>query len=335
MKIETNVFKMNGYQRYRFRFYSWIKDAPLSICKDVLLLLMLIGVILKKFNFMRGMAYRNWQFIEHSRIDENNYKYLFGELSIDYQVRLSQGTDAESVETIKRQIIYMRAVHTKNFLFRGDYIYSDEYPEMLKSKKAIRQFSKELKIHKSNLLPEVFSYHNGLAFFEQKTIKDFLENKVAVDGGASWGDSAIVFSRYAPKEIVCFEMDPVVNVKLLNTMMKFNLNDIVRPVNLGISDITRQGELVTIDDYFVSDDVGLIKMDLEGHELNALNGSKKTIVRCRPILLISIYHSVSDFFEIKPFVESLAVEYNFMVRKLNPFRPRSESTLIAWPKELK
>jgi FkbM family methyltransferase len=41
----------------------------------------------------------------------------------------------------------------------------------------------------------------------------------------------------------------------------------------------------TIDSFEFSD-VGLMKIDVEGHELAVLNGAKDTIKRCRPILII-------------------------------------------------
>lgn len=51
-------------------------------------------------------------------------------------------------------------------------------------------------------------------------------------------------------------------------------------------------ELISIDDIVRENDftVGLIKMDIEGYEFEALRGAKNTIEKFKPVLLISIYH---------------------------------------------
>jgi hypothetical protein len=65
----------------------------------------------------------------------------------------------------------------------------------------------------------------------------------------------------------------------------------------------------------ISSKVSVIKLDIEGMELATIQGAKKTIVRDKPILLISIYHTPEDFFEIRPLIESWNLGYYFMVRE--------------------
>lgn len=94
-------------------------------------------------------------------------------------------------------------------------------------------------------------------------------------------------------------------------------------------------ELTTIDDFVNSNKikkVGLIKMDIEGEEANALLGAKATIERDLPILAISIYHKPEDFFEIKPWLETNFPNYNFIIRKANPFSLNCELMLLAYAK---
>jgi len=71
-------------------------------------------------------------------------------------------------------------------------------------------------------------------------------------------------------------------------------------------------------------------MDIEGYELEAIKGSLNTIKKFKLILLISIYHSGKDFFEIKPLIESLNLGYKFKIRKLNIFHPVLETILIVY-----
>ena len=76
----------------------------------------------------------------------------------------------------------------------------------------------------------------------------------------------------------------------------------------------------------------MIKMDIEGAELNAVKGAIETIKKFQPILLIAVYHTPQDFFEIKPLIENIAPNYRSILKKLTPYHPTYETTLIAYPK---
>jgi FkbM family methyltransferase len=71
---------------------------------------------------------------------------------------------------------------------------------------------------------------------------------------------------------------------------------------------------ISIDD-FVSQmnipKVDFIKMDIEGSELKALSGARKTIQAHRPKLAISLYHRDSDFIDIPKLIDSFGVKYKF------------------------
>lgn len=73
-------------------------------------------------------------------------------------------------------------------------------------------------------------------------------------------------------------------------------------------------EMTTIDDYFTNTQIDLIKMDIEGAEMNALKGGLKTIKRDRPVLAISIYHSVEDYYEIIKMLIRELKDYKYYVR---------------------
>lgn len=57
--------------------------------------------------------------------------------------------------------------------------------------------------------------------------------------------------------------------------------------------------------------VGFIKVDIEGFEQEFLKGAKETIIEQKPAMLISLYHKYSDFFDIKPLLESWNLGYKF------------------------
>jgi FkbM family methyltransferase len=64
-----------------------------------------------------------------------------------------------------------------------------------------------------------------------------------------------------------------------------------------------------------------IKLEIEGSELKALEGSIKTIKKNRPKCAISIYHKPNDFIEIISFMINTGVGYRLDLRQHNHFCP--------------
>lgn len=87
----------------------------------------------------------------------------------------------------------------------------------------------------------------------------------------------------------------------------------------------------TIDNIAGEWDVSIIKMDIEGSEIDALNGAIDTIQRCRPILMISAYHKKDDILKIFDFVNKNAEGYEFFFRCHKPIA--IDAVLYAVPKE--
>lgn len=58
----------------------------------------------------------------------------------------------------------------------------------------------------------------------------------------------------------------------------------------------------------------MIKIDIEGEEMNALNGMQNLIMQYHPILAISIYHSPMDFYKIPRYILGLRADYKLYFR---------------------
>lgn len=58
-------------------------------------------------------------------------------------------------------------------------------------------------------------------------------------------------------------------------------------------------------------EIDMIKMDIEGSELQSLIGAKETIARQHPKLQISIYHKPSDLWEIKEYIDTISPGYTY------------------------
>jgi len=92
--------------------------------------------------------------------------------------------------------------------------------------------------------------------------------------------------------------------------------------NDGLSHMCDTGEItvpvITIDEMLAErghqEKITLIKMDIEGSELEALRGAKETIRRDKPKLAICIYHKPEDMTEIPLYIKELVPEYRLFVR---------------------
>ena len=104
--------------------------------------------------------------------------------------------------------------------------------------------------------------------------------------------------------------------------------------NANESDLNRienKVKMITLDSYVKENniEVGLIKTDLEGFEQPFLKGAINTIKEQKPVLIISMYHNYSDFFEIKPMLENLNLGYKFKIIKNKSNQLLTETKLLA------
>lgn len=71
--------------------------------------------------------------------------------------------------------------------------------------------------------------------------------------------------------------------------------------------------IVALDD-FLSSVPSFIKMDVEGHEPEALAGAKMLIEHHSPILAISVYHKYNHLWQLPLYMRSLSDNYRFFLR---------------------
>ena len=88
------------------------------------------------------------------------------------------------------------------------------------------------------------------------------------------------------------------------------------------SKITNKGNkkinIITLDEICKSYEPTTIKMDVEGYEINALRGARKTISRNLPKLAISIYHIPNHLWQIPAFISKICSGYKFYLRHHEP-----------------
>jgi FkbM family methyltransferase len=73
-------------------------------------------------------------------------------------------------------------------------------------------------------------------------------------------------------------------------------------------------EVDTIDNLVGDKGTEFIKMDIEGAELNALQGAENTIKKFKPTLAICVYHKKDDLLTIPQYLHSVCPEYKFYLR---------------------
>ncbi len=175
-----------------------------------------------------------------------------------------------------------------------------------------------------------------------------------VDGGAFWGDTALWFAEQVGDEghVVAFEADPT-HVPLLRANLeaaggtgarvavrqealwdaaaelRFHSRGPasaawpggeLRVPAVALDALVEAGEIERVD---------VLKLDVEGAELAALDGAAGTIRRFRPRLAVAAYHRLGDVFDLPRRVEAIAPGYRFALthRSVNRF----ETMLFAWP----
>ena len=213
------------------------------------------------------------------------------------------------------------------------------------------------------------NYPNRIDVYPLEHYFEFLNKdaiETVIDGGACNGIHSLLILQTLPncKKVYTFEpcYDSFKN-DLFDTLIKCNNEiEIVQKAlwkeNTQLSfrkelsfkaasaviekkpNITRPAEVINVEaisiDSFVEKNnikkIDFIKMDLENAEQEALEGAKSTLVKHRPQLAISIYHSNEQFYVIPLYLSKLLNNYEF---RLGHYRDNNtETVLYAIPKEL-
>ncbi|GHU79445.1 hypothetical protein FACS1894191_2250 [Clostridia bacterium] len=154
------------------------------------------------------------------------------------------------------------------------------------------------------------------------------------DCGAFTGDTLeALAARYRVERYFGFEPDTVSYAKLSETAdaLKDKIGSAVC-FPIGVSDkneflkfssaggggskISDEGDeiiqVVRLDDVLKGYDDLMIKMDIEGAEIAALNGAKGIITSTAPDLAICVYHKISDLWKIPLLLKEWAPQYGFI-----------------------
>ena len=277
---------------------------------------------------------------------------------------LIKNLDNESVEIVNgilSKITNYNNINDSVYFSRKESKKINDLYEEFKNK--IIKINEELFIYDKYILPvndfEMEAFYGKYGMDYVKNLNK-VKNKNIIDAGGYIGDSAILFSDYTDKNVYSFEPFLHHYNMMLKTIELNKKNNII-PVNIALGDenkelslyssgnlnmglsieanskqsdinqIENKVKMVTLDSYVKENniEVGLIKTDLEGFEQPFLKGAIETIKEQKPVLIISIYHNYSDFFEIKPMIENLNLGYKFKIIRNKSPQLITETKLLA------
>ncbi len=281
----------------------------------------------------------------------------------DQTLKLCANLPEEDQQFVIRQIALSKtARQTKKFYIPA--LTEKEFSDRIRLEKEffpnIFKISEHLSFYKNYFLPinhfeaSVFFYKHNLPEMFPPKVLDKIRQKDIIDVGGFIGDSAIVFEReFCDKNIYSFEPTQK-NFALMQKTLALNHSKRIIPIKKGLGQknetqtVSCAGsgssilfnmskekesiEITTLDDFVAEKNVeiGFIKVDTEGFEQPFLVGAKQTICTQKPALLISIYHSGDDYFNIKPLIESWNLGYQMRIYKGTDFSLSVETALYCY-----
>ena len=196
----------------------------------------------------------------------------------------------------------------------------------------------------SVLLHKVSGNLNDLVFEEspQYFLPGYVpvEDSLIIDGGAYDGATACNFIKSVNglANVLSFEMDEDNFCKAKEKISSFEYKGKIVLNNLGLGSQENEipyikngvgstfnirfgdaiAKVIDVDTYLnknnISQKVNLIKLDIEGAELDAVKGAAQTIGMYRPILQICLYHKLIDLWTIPLYLQKVNNLYSFSFR---------------------
>lgn len=259
--------------------------------------------------------------VEH-QLKQMNIKYVtHTSLMLDYTLGMNTGKDWFALQ--------------KKSIIDGYNAFCDDESKRVYAECLVKRMAPELSETPWNEI-----YCNQPDYFNGKYIK-LDDNEVYVDCGAYDGDSVKQFINTVKKynKIYAFEIDGLnfrkmtENLKNFDNVIQYNCgvwshddeiecgtgtstNEPAEGISVYKTEANEYNHInlckvCALDNLFDTQKITLIKMDIEGSEIEGLKGAAKIIKKYKPRLAICVYHRTSDFWEIPAIIKEINKEYKF------------------------
>ena len=292
-----------------------------------------------------------------------NKSFLFDSFSEKWE-NLIYGLDRKSLEVIWRHLtasLSYQTIRRKPFFFDLYQFLDEDISEKIRQDPYLAKREAQKLNFPAKMLTWEYScvyFHHGLKFVSQSVL-DYIKEKAFIDAGACHGESSAFLTRYNPAKIYAFEISNLNIQTIRGNLSKSSISDElvqIVPMGLGSTEVeiafddtqnqscsllsqnstsNAKAKITTLDLFskHIPFKIGFIKADVEGFGFEMVKGMVATLKRDRPVLSLCIYHNTDEFWEIKPFIESLNLNYYFEIRHYAE-NWLSEIVLFGCPSEL-
>ncbi len=250
------------------------------------------------------------------------------------------------VEIINEDVFCFHTVDNRHDAWSKEYFekytlkLSELYDSLMdeKSRHCMKAFLYQKMTGKFEYLRDVYEFNQ---YFDGEIV-DFEKIHSYIDCGAYDGDSFLAFAENYQKNIgnrydgqaYLLEPDEENYKRMLENCREYKRclfykvgawnekKQLVFSSGGTSSGVAEQGDEVieadTIDN-LTGETADFIKMDIEGAELQALQGAKNTIKKCHPVLAVCVYHKCDDLWVIPEYIKSIDSTYQFYLRAYSKY----------------
>lgn len=211
------------------------------------------------------------------------------------------------------------------------HLYEESY-QLLADEKSRETFVKLLnfKISFDYSFMQGFENRHEAQYFDKEIVPE-LKNLCFVDGGGYVGDTAKELIKNYPDYKKIYLIEPIAenlriakrdlaayeNIAFIESGLSNKKAELFFHEEKSFSALYGSGsQNVKVDtlDNILQERVDYIKLDIEGAELEALEGAKATIQKYKPILAVCVYHKAEHWYRVPQLVLEMESNYKIYLR---------------------
>lgn len=295
----------------------------------------------------------------------DNFNFEKENVNVFFSIVCDKNVRKNIISDIKRSgfknIVEAQSIRCQYICFSDGYCKEDAYNKI---QNVFHKFEdeKSKKIFLANIIAHLSRNYSNCGIYEDSMSEQYFPEDIdpekgyscCIDCGGFIGDTVEAFmKKHNPECIVSFEPSIENFNKLSETCSRYEKNntkfilfnnavsnDVFQTrfiSGTGSGTVSENGDLVinavSVDKVISGINPTFIKMDIEGEEINALLGCRKTIEKYAPDLAICVYHNIDHIWEIPYLINKMNSNYCFYLRSYNSYT--METVLYAYEKKEK